>query len=383
MIYLDNAATSCKKPEAVYRAADAALRTCSGNPGRSGHALSLAAGRVVEQARLSCARLLGAARAEEICFGSNATDALNLAIHGLVRPGSHVITSALEHNSVARPLHALRRQGVEVTVLPTSEQTGVRPEDVAAAIRKDTALVVLTHCSNVTGTLNDVAAVGAVCRAAGVPFLVDAAQSAGNRPIDVQKLNIDLLAFPGHKSLLGPQGTGGLYVRGGLTLEPLKQGGTGSFSELLDQPEHGPSRYESGTLNVPGLAGLSAAIDFLQETGVETVCARERQLTQRLLTGLWQIPGVRCFGPEPGAERGAVVSITIVGTEPQEAAMLLDSAFGIAVRAGLHCAPLAHRLLGTLEQGGTIRLSPNYFTTDEEIDRSLEAVEAIAKGELL
>lgn len=380
MIYLDNAATSCRKPETVYTAVDHALRNCSGNPGRSGHALSLEAGKIVLQARLRCAALFGVASAKNICFGSNATEALNLAIHGIVKPGAHVITSALEHNSVARPLEFLKRYGVDVTVLPASLQEGVSAEAVASAIRPNTSLVVMTHISNVTGTVNDIAKIGHVCKEAGIPFLVDAAQSAGNHKIDVQEMNIDLLAFPGHKGLLGPQGTGGLYVNEDILLDPLKQGGTGSLSESLMQPEEVPDRYESGTLNVPGLAGLAAGIEFVLNTGIDAIAEKEHMLTAKLIHGLLGIPGVRLYGPDAETDRGAVVSITIDGIAPQEVALILDSAFSVAVRAGLHCSPYAHKAIGTLQSGGTVRISPNYFSSEEEIDTCLEGIEAIASG---
>lgn len=378
MIYLDNAATSAQKPEAVYQATDRALRHLSGNPGRSGHRLALQAAAAVWETRVHCARLFNAESAETVCFAANATEALNLAIHGLLRPGDHAITTSMEHNSVARPLEYLRAAGVEISKLRADVQDGVDPQAVAAAIKKNTRLVACTHVSNVTGTINDIAAVGAVCRSHGIPFLVDAAQSAGGRVIDVQKMHIDLLAFPGHKGLLGPQGTGGLYVRGGLLLVPLKQGGTGSVSQSLQQPATAPDRYESGTLNVPGIAGLGAGIAFILAAGQDQIEAKETALTRRLLDGLAQIPGVVVYA----GGRAPVVSLTIAGCEPQDAAMLLDSVFDIAVRAGLHCAPDAHHTLGTLAAGGTVRLSPNYFTTEQEIDTCLDAVARIAGGEL-
>ena len=293
MIYLDYAATSGRKPEAVYTAADDALRNASGNPGRSGHSLSLAAGKLVAETRALCSRFFHAESAESICFCSNATDALNLAIQGTLQRGGHVITSSLEHNSVARPLEHLKEQGVEVTKLNTSIETGVNPDDVAAAIKDNTRLVVISHISNVTGTISNIGAIGKVCREKGVLFLVDGAQSAGARKIDVQEMCIDMLAFPGHKCLYGPQGTGGLYIRPGVKLNALKQGGTGSQSELLHQPEDLPDKFESGTLNVPGIAGLGAGIRFLMEEGQEKIEAREAELTGMLIEGLRSIPGVK------------------------------------------------------------------------------------------
>lgn len=381
MIYLDNAATGYQKPESVYQAADRALRACSGNPGRSGHRVSLEAGRAVQDARRTLQQLFHTEYAEEISFTLNATMALNQAIHGIARPGMHIITSALEHNSVARPLEYLRsRIGIRLTVLPVSVDEGVDPQQLRNALRKDTGLVVINHISNVTGTQSDLAELGKICREAEIPFLVDASQSAGNHVIDVQEMCIDLLACPGHKGLLGPQGTGILYARKNLQLSPLLQGGTGSFSELLFQPEEVPDRYESGTVNVPGIAGLAAGVRFLLDTGIGEVEKTERALTEQLLEGLSSISGVTVYAPRAGsAHRGAVLSARIEGCDPQEAAMILDSAFGIAVRAGLHCAPYAHRLLDTLDRGGTIRFSPDLFNTPEEIDACIEAVEQIAQ----
>lgn len=381
MIYLDNAATSGKKPEQVYTAVHDALITASGNPGRSGHQVSINAGNLVQDARLLCSRLFHAESPESIVFCFNGTDALNLAIKGILREGDHVITSSIEHNSVARPLEYLKNKGVQVTKLTASAETGVDPAAVEAALQDNTRMVIINHISNVTGTVNDIEKIGAVCRKNGILFLADAAQSAGARDIDVQKMNIDLLAFPGHKCLLGPQGTGGLYIRPGIDLEPLKQGGTGSRSELLYQPEQMPDKYESGTLNVPGLAGLAAGIDFLLKEGMDAIQEKEKKLTQQLVEGLSTIEGVTLYGPS-GINRGPVVSINIEGTEPQDAALLLDQVFGIAVRSGLHCAPDAHRTIGTLEQGGTIRISPGYFNSEADIQQCIEAVEAISKGEV-
>ncbi|MDR1960995.1 MAG: aminotransferase class V-fold PLP-dependent enzyme [Gracilibacteraceae bacterium] len=375
MIYLDNAATSWPKPEAVYAAADRALREQSGNPGRSGHKLSLAAGRLIEEARLLAARLFGVSEPERIVFTASATEALNLALHGLLRPGAHVVTSSAEHNSVIRPLAAL---SAEVSKVPADLAAGVDPDRLEAALRPDTALVAITHISNVTGTENPIREIGALCRARGIPFLVDAAQSAGAAPIDTEGMNIDLLAFPGHKGLLGPQGTGGLYVGAAAALRPLKQGGTGSFSASARQPARLPDRYESGTPNTPGLAGLAAGLRYIAEIGVGRIRAREAELANRLLAGLATIPGLRLFGPPPGPTRAGVVSFTLEGHDAMDISFILDDSFDIAVRAGLHCAPDAHAAAGTLSAGGTVRISAGCFTTEEEIDRCVEAVGEIA-----
>lgn len=382
MIYLDYAATSGRKPDAVYEAADHALRDISGNPGRSGHKISLAAGAIVEEARLLCSRLIHAPSSETIAFGVNTTEALNLGILGMVQPGDHVITSSLEHNSVARPLEHLKDAGVEVTKIAADLETGVDPAEVKAAIKSNTRLVVMTHISNVTGTVNDIAAIGEVCRGKGVTFLVDAAQSAGAWPIDVQAMNIDMLAFPGHKCLLGPQGTGGLYISPDTDLQPLLTGGTGTQSELLHQPTSRPERYESGTLNVPGLAGLAKGVEFIMNTGVDTIQAKEHALMSRLIDGVNAHDNIRVLGPQTADHRGAVLSVTIDGCEPQDVAIYLDQIFDIAVRSGLHCAPYAHEALGTLDKGGTVRISPGYFTTEEEIDACVEALGIISRGEV-
>ncbi len=380
MIYLDYAATSGKKPESVYEAADSALRNASGNPGRSGHRVSLEAGRIVMNARMLCSRLFHAEAAETIVFCSNCTDALNLAIYGVLKKGDHVIASHMEHNSVARPLEHLKDSGVEVTKIFGSVETGVSAQAVEEAIKENTRLVIMTHISNVTGTVNDIEAIGRVCRKHNVLFLVDAAQSAGARKIDVREMCIDLLAFPGHKCLYGPQGTGGLYIRPGINLRTLKQGGTGSRSELLHQPEELPDRYESGTLNVPGIAGLAAGIEFILKEGIDRIQAHENRLTDMLAQNLAEIPGVNIIGPRK--DRGPVVSVTIDGYEAQDVAIILDQVFDIGVRAGLHCAPDAHQNAGTLDMGGTVRISPGYFTTEEEIGKCVESIRIISEGEL-
>lgn len=380
MIYLDNAATSNKKPESVYLASDKALRSCSGNPGRSGHRISLEAGAVLQEARRDLQQLFHAEFAEELSFAQNATMALNQAIFGIAKPGMHIITSTLEHNSVSRPLEQLRRDmGIACTVLPASVDDGTDPEDLKKALRRDTGLVVMNHVSNVTGTVNDIAALGEICREAEVPFLVDASQSAGKMKIDVTEMKADMLACPGHKGLLGPQGTGVLYVKKGLLLHPHLSGGTGSHSEFPVQPEETPDRYESGTQNVPGIAGLSAGVRFLLDMGIEEVEKKESELTERLFRGLSSLPGLAMYAPGAGKRRGSVLSVRPEGMEVQEMAMILDTAFDIAVRGGLHCAPWAHQMLGTLEKGGTLRFSPDLFNTTEEIDAAIAAVEEILR----
>ncbi|MDR1787765.1 MAG: aminotransferase class V-fold PLP-dependent enzyme [Treponema sp.] len=377
MLYLDNAATSWPKPERVYQTADRALREWSGNPGRAGHKLSTAAGCRVEETRALLARLFGAPDPAAFAFCLNATDALNLALKGLLSPGDRVLVSALEHNSVLRPLHAI---GARVSIVNTSARSGIDLDALETALKRGAKLAVLNHVSNVTGAENPIAEAGRLCRRYGTLLLVDAAQSAGAVPINVTEMHIDLLAFPGHKSLLGPQGTGGLYVRQGLGLRPLREGGTGSRSEELSQPAEAPGRYESGTLNTAGLAALGEGLRVILEEGVEAIAEREAALTCALLDALAGLEGLRVYGPGAGPARRPVVSINVDGMPPSDAAAILDSSFDIAARAGLHCAPLAHKLLGTAAGGGTLRLSPGFFTTQDDVCRAAEALKELRNG---
>ena len=375
IIYLDNASTSFPKPESVYAAVENAMRERCGNPGRSGHKLSLSAGRVIDETRVLCKRLFNAEAPENIIFTNNTTTAINIAIKGVINPGDHILTSSLEHNSVSRPLNYLENTGIEIGKLPADLNCGLNVDDIKKAQRPNTKLLVCTHISNVTGTVNDIYSIGSFCREQGILFLVDAAQSAGVKLIDVQKMCVDLLAFPGHKGLLGPQGTGGLYIRQGLEVNTIIEGGTGSSSEQLSQPRSMPWKFESGTLNTPGLAGLGAGIQFVLEKGIEQIEKREVFLVNELIHGIKSINGVCMFGPEPGQNRASVVSIYIDNMSPAEAALMMDTAFNIAVRSGHHCASDAHRAIGTLDRGGTIRISPNYFNSEEDIKAFLTALE--------
>jgi len=378
MIYLDNAATSWPKPEGVIAAMEKYLREYGANPGRGGHRLSLAAGRVVMETRELLAQLINAEDPAQIIFTANATMALNQAIKGCLSPGDHVITSSMEHNSVVRPLKALEEWGGETTKLACNADGSFPLEELEGNIKENTRLIILTHASNVTGTIMPVAEVGRIARRHKLLFLVDAAQSLGILPVDVQEMGIDLLAFPGHKGLFGPPGTGGLYIRPGLHLRPLLEGGTGSQSGSLLQPETLPDRYESGTLNAVGIAGLGAGVKFVLAEGIGRIREHEQRLVGRLLRGLDTIPGIVVYGVRDSARQAPVVSFTIRNYDPGEVAVILDQVFGIACRAGLHCAPDAHRTLGTLAGGGTVRLSPGYFNTDEDIDLVLAAIGEIA-----
>jgi cysteine desulfurase family protein len=379
-IYLDNAATSFPKPEAVYVAVEHYQRHLGAAEGRSATRKATEVHVVLDRCRLRAARLLGAETADRIVFTFNATDSLNLALKGLLKPGDHVVTSAIEHNSVLRPLRALQEGGVEVTRVAPDADGFVRVGDVRQALRKSTRLVALIHASNVTGAIQPLEQVGEVAHAAGALFLVDAAQSAGHLPVNVSRLPIDLLACAGHKGLLGPLGTGLLYLRPGVEeqLESLRQGGTGTNSEDDQQPARLPEKYESGNPNVLGLYGLEAALAWLEERGVPQVRQHEIDLTARLLEGLRSIPRLRVYGPQAVEKRVGVVSLTIDGLEPQEVAAVLDESFGIETRAGLHCAPGVHRALGTLMGGGTLRLSPGVFTTEAHIDQAVRALREIA-----
>ena len=377
MYYFDNAATTFPKPESVYRAMDEFLRTSAGNPGRGAHRLSLAAAAVVDGTRQLLADLFHAPDASQVIFAANTTDALNTALHGLLKPGDHVVTSSMEHNAVARPLRALEDEGVTVTRVPCATDGSLDPDDVRRAMRANTRLVALIHASNVTGTILPVDRVGAIVRERGALLLVDAAQTAGVLPIDVQAMKIDLLAFPGHKGLLGAPGTGGLVVGDRVRLHPIRQGGTGTRSELEEQPTELPEGFETGTLNSVGIAGLGAGVRFLMEQGVERIRAHESAVMRRLLDGLATIGGLTIYGPANVERQVGVVSVRLDHWQPMDVGVALDQDYDIAVRTGLHCAPAAHRTIGTFPTG-TIRLSPGYSTTFGEVDRVITALDELA-----
>jgi len=381
-IYLDNAATSYPKPEVVYRAVDDYLRKVGASSGRGAYRRALEADQVVYRARRSLAHLFNIRDVTRIIFTANVTESLNLAMKGLLRPGDHVVTTGMEHNAVWRCLKVLEaKRGVSVTAVPCGPDGTLGPERMISAFRPQTRLVVMLHASNVTGTLLPVAEVGAAAAQRGIPLLVDAAQTAGLYPLDVEKMNITLLAFTGHKGLLGPPGTGGLYIARGIELEPLKEGGTGGESILEHQPDTLPDRFEAGTLNVAGIAGLGAAVDFILAEGVERIRAREMELTAYALDALHRLDGVTVYGPGDPARQVAVISINVLDMKPEEVAFILDTRYGIEVRAGLHCAPCAHRTIGTIDRG-TLRVGLGYFNTKEEIDCLVEALREITKERL-
>jgi len=378
VIYFDNAATSWPKPAGTTTAMVDYAERIGGSPGRSGHQRSLAAGRIIMETRETLAELFGIDDALCIVFTKNATEALNIALLGLLNPGDHVIASAMEHNSVMRPLRHLEAQGVQLSVLPGDGEGCLAPDDVRKAIGPRTRLLVVTHASNVTGAMQPVAELGKTAREHGILFCVDAAQTAGALPIDVGAMGIDLLAFTGHKSLYGPQGTGGLYIREGLEklIRPLQFGGTGSRSEFEAQPDFLPDKYESGTPNTIGIAGLGAGADFVLSAGPDRIRRHEEELMARFLGGLADLPGITVYGPAGAGRRTAVASFNIDGVSPSEAALILDERFGILCRPGLHCAPAAHRTIGTFPRGA-IRFSFGYFNSNEEIDLALAALAAV------
>ena len=382
-IYLDNAATSHPKPESVYAAVDYYNRSLGAAAGRGGYRTAVEVDAVLRTCRKRAASLLGAESPERVAFAFNATDALNMALQGLLETGDHVVTTAAEHNSVLRPLGGLvDRRGIELSVVPVDAAGRVDPAAVRDALRHNTRLVVVQHASNVTGCVQPIEDIGSDAHQAGALVLVDAAQTAGHLAIDLADWPVDLLACAGHKGLLGPLGTGLLYVRPGLEdqLNGLRQGGTGSFSEQDRQPETMPDRLEAGNPNAPGLFGLEAGLEWLEERGVETIAAAEASLVERLLAGLEPLENISLVGPGPDSPRVGVVSLVSESLEPHELATVLDESFGIQARAGLHCAPGVHRAAGTFESGGTLRLSVGPFTTDTQIDAACEAIAAVTSG---
>jgi len=377
MIYLDNAATSYPKPKEVGRAMLHFLEKVGASPGRSGHRLSIEAGRILYQTRESLAELFNVDDPLRIIFTLNVTEALNLVLKGLLQPGDQVITSSMEHNSVMRPLRELEKIGVEVKVVYCSPEGLLDPQDIEKSIKKNTKLIVLNHGSNVIGSLLPIAEVGEIARKYNILFLIDAAQTAGCYPLDVKR--IDLLAFTGHKGLYGPQGTGGLVVGEKVDikkLKPLKTGGTGSSSGSEEQPDFLPDVYESGTPNTVGLCGLNEGVRFILKEGVDKIRQHELELTQKLIEGLKEIPGVVIYGSNQDKERVAVISFNIKDQLPSEVGLRLDEEYGIMCRVGLHCAPAAHKTIGTFPVGA-IRLSLGYFNTVEEVDKPLFAIKNI------
>ena len=377
MIYLDNAATTLQKPPCVGQAMLDALEH-AGNPGRGAHEPTLHAARIVYHARETLATLFHAESPDCIAFTANVTQALNTALCGLVRPGDHIITTVCEHNSVLRPLYRLREQGAEVSFVEVDDTGRLRYEQFEKSLRPNTRLVVVTHASNVTGNLTDLAFVSTFAKKHGLTLVVDAAQTAGAQPIDVQRLGIDALCFTGHKALLGPQGTGGAYVRPGLRVAPLLVGGSGVHSFDETHPLQMPTALEAGTLNVHGLAGLCAGVRWLLEQGVENLAAREAALARLFYEQVRTAPGVTVYGDMAMQPRAPIVALNIAQEDSARVADILWEDYGICVRAGAHCAPLMHKALGTVEQG-VVRFSFSHFNTEQEVQQAAQAVCALAR----
>ena len=376
MIYLDNAATTIHKPPCVIDAVVQAMSSL-GNAARGAHGSALSASRVVYDTRLKLAKLFGCQKPDNVVFTANATEALNIALHGLFAPGDHVITTVLEHNSVLRPLYRLEKQGLQLSFVPADRQGRLEYKDFAGLIRANTRAIVCTHGSNLTGNLVDVAAVGKIARENGLLFVVDASQTAGIVPIDMEAMGIDVLCFTGHKGLMGPQGTGGLCIREGVRIHPFKVGGSGIHSYDREQPAAYPARLEAGTLNSHGLAGLSAALDYLDKIGLETLWKKEQSLMRRFYEGVSRIPGVTVYGDFSG-ERTAIVALNIRDYDSAVVSDALYEEYGIATRPGAHCAPRMHEALGTAHQGA-VRFSFSWFNTEEDVAAAVAAVEELAR----
>ncbi len=375
-IYLDNAATSWPKPECVYRAVDQFMRHVGATPGRGGHRREEEAARIADRAREAIAKLFHAPDPAGVVFTMNATQAINMALKGLLHKGDHVITTSIEHNAVWRPLKSLELCGVEISEIHCMPNGTLRVADVVSALRPNTQLIALLHASNVLGTILPIDEIGAIAHAHGIRVLIDAAQTAGELPIDMQAMNIHLLAFSGHKGLFGPHGTGGLVVQPNITLETIIEGGSGVESIPVSMPKTLPLRLEPGTQNAAGIAGLLAGVEFVLERGISQIRAHEMALSEILIDELRRAPGLRVLGPADPAERVSVVSITIKGYVPDQLATVLDQVFDIATRAGLHCAPQAHRTAHTLKNGA-LRFSPGYFNTQDEIHKAAHAILSI------
>lgn len=376
MIYLDNAATTLYKPEEVIKAVADAMRHM-GNPGRGAHDTSLNAARMVYETREQLATLFHAESADCVSFTANSTMSLNMVIQGLLKQGEHVVTTALEHNSVLRPLYLMEEKGVELTIIPADFKGNIRYEDLKKAIKSNTRVVICTHASNLTGNMIDLEKVGKICSAYGLLFVVDASQSAGVYPIDMERMKIDALCFTGHKSLMGPQGTGGICLRKGLDIRPLVVGGSGVDSYSRIHPKSMPTALEAGTLNTHGIAGLNAALKYLNTQGMDYLREKELELMWKFYRAVATIPGVKVYGDFDTLRRAPIVTLNIHDYDSGEVADELFMEYGIHVRAGAHCAPLMHEALGTREQGA-VRFSFSHMNTEQEIDVAIRAVKRIA-----
>ena len=377
MIYLDNAATTLHKPPEVAEAVKNAILT-AGNAARGAHGASLSASRMVFETRSRLAELFGCPRADHVVFTANSTEALNIAIYGLISAGDHVISTDLEHNSVLRPLYECRRKGVEMTILTCDEYANISYEEMEKAVRKNTRAIICTHASNMTGNMISLESVGKIAAKYGILFIVDASQTAGVWEIDVQKYGISVLCFTGHKGLMGPQGTGGMYVKSGVKIRPLLSGGSGIDSYNMHHPSQMPEALEAGTLNGHGIAGLRAALSFLEREGMERLRKRELELMRRFYNGVAEIPNVKVYGDFRTDRRAAIVSLNIGDYDSAEISDELSGRYGIVTRSGAHCAPLMHEALGTKIQGA-VRFSFSHYNTEEEIDEAIRAVKELAE----
>ncbi len=380
-IYLDNAATSWPKPPGVAAAMHNFIDNIGANPGRSGHRLSIESARLVFAAREAIASLFNVADPTRVIFGLNITDGINLALHGLLHPGDHVITSSMEHNAVMRPLNDLKEKGVEVSKVPCESDGTMDASNIEALLQPNTRMIVLNHASNVCGTFLPIKEAGAIARQHNLLYLVDTAQTAGAVPVDMQENNIDLLAFTGHKSLYGPMGTGGLVIGGRVNIHefhPLRQGGTGSRSEHEIQPEFAPDRFESGTPNALGLTGLLAALEWIEKKGITSIRTHEKQLSKALLEGLGEIPEVTIYGSCNPEKQTATIAFNVKNMEASTVGLRLDEEYNIYSRVGLHCAPAAHQTIGTFPDGCN-RFGLGAFNTFEDVHKAVEAVAALAQ----
>ncbi len=378
MIYLDNAATSFPKPESVYTEMEKCMRTFCANPGRGSHDMAIKSSLAIMKTREQIAKLLNVSDYLDICFTKNATEALNLAIYGCLSRGDHVITTCMEHNSVLRPLKTLEQLNIiKLTIVSGDDLGRIDPTQISKSITKKTRLIACTLSSNVNGTIMPFDDIGKIARDNGIMFLIDSAQGLGCIKIDLTKTYASMVAFPGHKGLMGPQGTGGLYVSKNVNLKPLMSGGTGSKSGLLSQPDIKPDKYESGTLNTPGIVGLGAGVEFINNTGLNAIKAKKDSLIKRLHAGIVQNVRIKIYSPENTTENSGIVAFNVIGVDSSEICESLNNKFGIACRAGLHCAPLAHNHFKT-RNSGIVRLSVGYFNSENDIDKAIIAVNKIA-----
>lgn len=377
MIYMDNAATTMHKPKEVIDAVVVAMSSM-GNAGRGVNEASLSASRLIYDTREKLWRLFGAEDPRQIVFTANSTESLNIAIKGILNPGDHVIATMLEHNSVLRPLYEMEKKGVRLTIVKSNPEGTLDLADIENAIAPDTKMIVCTNGSNLTGNYIDPEPIGTLAREKGIVFVVDASQTAGVFPIDVQKMKIDVLCFTGHKGMLGPQGTGGMYVRKGLSVRPLLSGGSGVQTYSKTHPTEMPTALEAGTLNGHGIAGLHAAVEYLEKTGVDTIRAREQDLMWRFYEGVKEIPGVKVYGDFSTKNRCAIVTLNIGDYDSSEVSDELLTEYGISTRSGGHCAPLMHEALGTVEQGA-VRFSFSHYNTEEEVDTAIRAIRELAE----